>query len=59
MDKDGIAQLMNTVKDNLPQGMKLTPTGWTAEGDRVAAEVESFGKKAKRQDLPKFVPFPV
>ncbi len=46
MDKDGIARLMNTVKDKLPQGMKLTPTGWTAEGDRVAVEVESFGRKA-------------
>ncbi len=46
MDKDGITGLMNTVKGAFPQGMKLTPTGWTAEGDRVAAEVESFGKKA-------------
>ena len=46
MDKDGIARLMNSVKDKLPQGMKLTPTGWTVEGNRVAVEVESYGRKA-------------
>ena len=45
MDKDGIASLMNTVKEAFPQGMKLTPRGWTAEGDRVAAEMESYGEK--------------
>ena len=35
MDKDGIADLMNTVKGAFPQGMKLTHTGWTAEGHRI------------------------
>lgn len=46
MDKDGIGNLMGVVKDAFPEGMKLTPTGWTAEGDRVALEMESYGKKA-------------
>lgn len=46
MDKDGIADLIGVVKDALPGGMKLTPTGWTAEGDRIALEMESYGEKA-------------
>ena len=25
--------------------MRLTPTGWTVEGDRVALEMESYGEK--------------
>ena len=44
MDKDGIGNLIGTVKDAFPEGMKLTPTGWTAEGDRVALEMESYGE---------------
>lgn len=46
MDKDGIADLMGVVKEAIPGGMKLTPMGWTAEGDRVALEMESYGVKA-------------
>lgn len=46
MDKDGIGNLIGTVRDAFPEGMKFTPTGWTAEGDRVALEMESYGKKA-------------
>lgn len=46
MDKEGIGNLMGVVKDAFPEGMKLTPTGWTAEGDRVALEMESYGEKA-------------
>lgn len=45
MDKQGIGDLMGTVKEAFPEGMRLTPTGWTAEGDRVAVEMESYGKK--------------
>ncbi len=46
MDKNGIGELIGTVTGTIPEGMKLTPTGWTAEGDRVALEMESYGKKA-------------
>ena len=47
MDKDGIGNLIGVVRDAFsPEGMKLTPTGWTAEGDRVALEMESYGEKA-------------
>ena len=46
MDKEGIGELIGTVQGAFPQGMKLTPTGWTAEGDRVALEMESHGEKA-------------
>ena len=46
MDKQGIARLIESVKASFPDGMKLTPTGWTAEGDRVALEMESYGMKS-------------
>lgn len=29
----------------MPDGLQLTPTGWTVEGDRVALEMESLGTK--------------
>ena len=44
MDKEAIGGLIDTVKQAIPGGMKLTPTGWTAEGDRVALEMESYGE---------------
>lgn len=46
MDKIAIADLMNTVNNIFPKGMTLTPSGWTASGDRVAAEVESYGQRS-------------
>lgn len=45
MYKADIADLMNTVKNVFPDGMTLTPTGWTSEGNRVAVEIESYGEK--------------
>ena len=45
MNKDGIENLMTSVKGSFTNGMKLTATGWTAEGNRVAVEVESYGEK--------------
>ena len=44
MDKKGIGNLIDMVKKAIPKGLKLTTTGWTAEGNRVAAEVESYGE---------------
>jgi len=44
MGKQAIGELIATVKAAIPDGMKLTPTGWTAEGKRVALEMESYGK---------------
>jgi ketosteroid isomerase-like protein len=46
MDKAAIAELMATVGNAFPQGMTLTPSAWTIEGNRVAVEVESYGKKS-------------
>lgn len=46
MDKEGVADLIKVVRDAFPDKLKLSPTGWTAEGDRVALEMESFGVKA-------------
>lgn len=46
MDKGAIADLMNTVSNAFPLGMTLTPSAWTIDGNRVAVEVESYGKKA-------------
>lgn len=46
MDREAIHDLIGTVKGAIPDGMKLTPTGWTVEGDRVALEMESYGELA-------------
>ncbi|WP_452232219.1 nuclear transport factor 2 family protein [Lacinutrix sp. MEBiC02595] len=43
MDKNGIGELIKMVKSAIPTGLELTPVGWTAEGDRVAAEFISYG----------------
>lgn len=45
MDRQGISDLIRSVEVAFPEGMKLTPTGWTVEGDRVAIEVESYAVK--------------
>ena len=44
MNQKDIGDLIDTVKGAIPQGLQLTTTGWTAEGDRVAVEVESYGE---------------
>ena len=46
MDKQKIGELIENVKSIFPDGMQLTPTGWTAEGDRVALEMESYAVKS-------------
>ena len=43
MDKEGIGELIKMVKGAIPEGLQLKPVAWTAEGNRVAAEFESFG----------------
>ena len=43
MDKKAVGGLIVNVKEAIPKGLKLTPTGWTAEEDRVALEMESYG----------------
>lgn len=45
MDKPAIGALIAQVKAAMPEGLKLTPTGWTCERDRVALEMESYGVK--------------
>ncbi|MEO1521946.1 MAG: nuclear transport factor 2 family protein [Cyanobacteria bacterium J06633_2] len=44
MNKEAIGALIGSVKEAIPAGMKLTPTGWTVDGDRVALEMESYGE---------------
>ncbi len=46
MDKPTIGKLIENVKAAFPDGMRLTPTGWTAESDRVALEMESYAVKS-------------
>ncbi|PWJ41816.1 nuclear transport factor 2 family protein [Sediminitomix flava] len=46
MDKDGIGNLIQLVDQTFPEGLKLTFKTLTAEEDRVAAEVVSYGEKA-------------
>ena len=45
MNRQGIGELITNVKSAMPDGLKLTPKGWTCEGDRVALEMESHGVK--------------
>lgn len=44
MDKDAIGKLIGNIQEVMPGGLKLTPTGWTAEDNRVALEMESYGE---------------
>lgn len=42
--KAEMTELIKGVAANMPSGLTLTPKGITAEGERVAVEVESYGK---------------
>lgn len=44
--KAEFAELLNGIGAAMPKGLRVTPKGLTAEGDRVAAEAESYGEKA-------------
>lgn len=44
MDKNGIIELMKNVRASIPNGMELKMLSFTAEGNRVSNEVESYGK---------------
>jgi ketosteroid isomerase-like protein len=44
--KAQFADVLKGVGAAMPKGLRLTPTGVTAEGDRVAAEVEAHGETA-------------
>lgn len=46
MYKEDIGSLIQTIKEMMRDGLKLTPTGWTAEDNRVALEMESYGELA-------------
>ncbi len=41
--KEQYLQVVNAIARGFPGGLRLTVTGLTAEGDKVAAEVESLG----------------
>lgn len=41
MDKEGIASLMQSVRDLVSGPLNMETKAWTIEGDRVAVEVES------------------
>ncbi len=42
--KEKIARLFQTMAAQLPDGLKMTIKGLTAEGDKVALEAESLGR---------------
>jgi uncharacterized protein len=45
MDKAGFRQLLSGIADSTTTGaVRLTPHAWTAEGDRVAVETESYAE---------------
>lgn len=41
-----LAELLQEIGTAMPKGLRVTPKGLTAEGDRVAAEAESYGETA-------------
>jgi uncharacterized protein len=42
--KTQLAELLNGLGAAMPKGLRVTPKGLTAEGDRVAVEAESYGE---------------
>jgi uncharacterized protein len=44
--KTQFAEIVKGIGTAMPKGLRVTPKGLTAEGDRVAAEVESYGETA-------------
>ncbi|MBV8772906.1 MAG: nuclear transport factor 2 family protein [Deltaproteobacteria bacterium] len=42
--KAQFAELVGSLGNNIEGGLRVTPTGVTAEGDRVAVEAESYAK---------------
>ncbi len=41
-DKTQFKALLDGVSANAPGGIRMTPSGWTSQGDRVAMEAESY-----------------
>ena len=41
-DKTGFKALLSGVSANAPGGIKMTPSAWTVQGERVAMEAESY-----------------
>jgi ketosteroid isomerase-like protein len=46
MTKAQFAERLQWLVSAMPQGLRITPKGLTAEGDRVAVEAESHGEMA-------------
>ena len=46
MTKAEFLELSNQLGPMMPNGLRLTPTAFTAEGDRVAVEATSYAKMA-------------
>ena len=44
--KAQFTELLNGIGAAMPNGLRVTPKGLTVEGDRVAAEAESYGETA-------------
>lgn len=44
--KTQLAELLQEIGTAMPKGLRVTPKGLTAEGDRVAVEAESYGETA-------------
>ena len=44
--KAQFTELLKGIGSAMPKGLKITPKGITAEGDRVALEAESYGEHA-------------
>ncbi len=44
--KAEFSQLIGGLGEAMPKGLKITPKGVTAEGNRVAVEAESYGEHA-------------
>jgi len=57
MNKKEFEQLLLGVSGNTLDSLTMTPSGWTAEGDRVAMEAESYAKMSNGKTYNNFYHF--
>lgn len=59
MTKADFTKLFSGIGEAMPKGLKITPKGVTAEGNRVAVEAESYGELANGKIYNNFYHFMV
>jgi ketosteroid isomerase-like protein len=57
--KKEFAELIGGLGSKIDGGLRVTPKGITAEGERVAVEAESLRQDEDREDLSEHLPLPL